>query len=139
MKLPEKIKGRNRIRDGAMVLYFKRDELDFIDLAKKFELTEMRIRQILAKNHAFIKVDKEWEKEKRINRLRRRLKETGAREDFIYEIKDEIALQAELRKEINDGEESSSRIETKVIIIRDTNGNQNTDRNVPGQVSVHRV
>jgi len=94
MKLPEKIKGIHKVRDGAIVLYFKRDNLDFDELGEKFKLTERRIRQILAKNHAFIKRDKQWEKEKRILRLAKRLK------DATPTKKDELDILAELRKEI---------------------------------------
>ena len=112
MKLPEKIKGRNRIRDGAIVLYFKREGIDFCDLAKMFSLTQMRIHQILAKNHAFIKRDKEWEKEKRINRLARRLKTVDPTS------KDELDIMAEMRKEIEgDGKLSDGKGLTEKIII----------------------
>ena len=117
MKLPQKIYGKNKIRDGAIVLYFKRDGIDFDELAKMFNLTQMRIHQILAKNHAFVKRDKEWEKEKRINRLVRRLKTVKPSE------KDELDILAELRKEI-EGDKSVSTTtvnvsQNKVIIFRD--------------------
>lgn len=94
MKLPEKIKGRNRIRDGAIVLYFKRDSMDYPDLAERFKLTERRILQILSKNHAFIKIDKDWEKQKRINRLNRWLR------DKPKTSRDPLEIQSELRKEV---------------------------------------
>jgi len=95
MLLPEKIKGCHKIRDGAIVLFFKRDSLDFFELAEKFKLTERRIRQILETNHAFIKRDKVWEKEKRINRIERLIKEKGN-----TTTKDVVDLLVELRKEI---------------------------------------
>lgn len=97
MKLPEKIKGRNRIRDGAIVLLFKRDNLDFSELSEKFNLTERRIMQILSTNHAFIRRDPEWEKEKRINRLNRWLKKDGKLRDSN---KDPVEIQDFIRKEI---------------------------------------
>ncbi len=117
MKLPEKIHGRNKIRDGAIVLYFKRDSWDFIQLCIKFRLTEMRIRQILAKNHAFIKRDKEWEKELRINRLKRRFTDTGRRSFLVIEQKDELAISAELRKEIEGENKIISTGDQKIIIV----------------------
>jgi hypothetical protein len=119
VKLPEKIKGRNRIRDGAIVLYFKRDHLDYLELAEKFKLTERRILQILSKNHAFIKRDKEWEKEKRIGLLHRRLKESSRRTFLFQDQKDELAIQSELRKEIEGDDEKgrSSERELKVVVI----------------------
>lgn len=95
MKLPEKIKGRNRIRDGAIVLYFKRENLDFPDLAEMFNLTERRILQILTTNHAYIKRDKEWEKQRRINIINRLVAKNKDKTN-----KDIIDLLAELRKEL---------------------------------------
>lgn len=112
MKLPEKIKGRNRIRDGAIVLYFKRDHLHYSELAAMFKLSERRILEILAKNHAFIRRDKEWEKEKRIARLHQWLKNKP------NSLKDPVDIQAELRKEIDgDGESNKSTGINKVVVI----------------------
>ena len=111
MKLPEKIKGRNKIRDGAIVLYFKREGSDFLELTEMFKLTERRIRQILAKNNAFIKRDKEWEKEKRINLLNRRLKTANPTS------KDELEILSELRKEIEGDESGQKSRDSKIIII----------------------
>lgn len=137
MKLPEKIKGKNKIRDGAIVLYFKRDGIDYHELAVKFKLTERRILQILAKNHAFVKIDKEWEKDKRINRLRRRLKEMGEKTFPLSTQSDELNVIGELRNEINGDEKNQRSSETRVIIIRD-NGNQDQDRSVSRFVSIQR-
>jgi hypothetical protein len=94
MKLPEKIKGRNRIRDGAIVLFFKRDDLSPQELAERFKLTERRIYKILETNHVFIQRNKEWEKEKRIARLSRWLKANPVSK------RDPLEIQEQLRKEI---------------------------------------
>jgi hypothetical protein len=115
MKLPEKIKGRNRIRDAAIVIAFKREKMGYSQIAEKFKLTERRILQILAVNHAFIKRDKEWEKEKRIARLERWLDDPKNKDTR----KDPVEVQAELRSEIEgDDKSSGGRGETKIIIIR---------------------
>ena len=111
MKLPEKIKGRNRIRDGAIVLYFKRDTMDYYELSEKFKLGERRILQILSKNHAFIKVDKDWEKEKRINRLQRWIKYAPKPEANA------LTLQQELRREIEGEEGGQKSGDSKIVII----------------------
>lgn len=113
MKLPEKIKGRNRIRDGAIVLYFKRDNLDYPQLAEKFKLSERHIVRILAKNHAFVRVDKEWEKAKRLNRLHRWLKKDGVLRDSS---KDPVDIQEQIRKEIEgDGANTSNQPIIQII------------------------
>lgn len=94
MKLPKEIIGRNKIRDAAIVLAFKREGLEYLQIAERFKLTERRILQILSLNHAFIKRDKEWEKEKRISRLEKWIKNSPKTQ------KDPVDLQSELRKEI---------------------------------------
>lgn len=140
MKIPEKIKGRNRVRDGAIVVCFKRKNMDFPEIAEKFGLTERRIQQILSTNHAFVKRDKEWEREKRINILNRLIEKK--KESTTKDIAELLEFQ---RKEIDGDEENrKSSNETKVIIIRDTiqkeaNGNTDRERQISGSVSVLRV
>ena len=68
MKIPQ-IHGRHKIRDAAICKEWAVDLKSFSEVAEKFVLTERRIRQILITNHAFIPIDKEWEKKKRIQRL----------------------------------------------------------------------
>lgn len=137
MRLPEKIKGKNRIRDGAIVLYFKKYKLDYPALAVKFNLSQRRILQILSVNHAFIKRDKEWEREKRINILERLIDKN--KDSTSRDIVDLLEAQ---KKEIDGNENSGSSNSTRVIIIKESrgdDGNQNQRGNVPGQVSVLRV
>ena len=114
MKLPEKIKGRNRIRDAAIVAAFKIENLSYPEISAKFKLTERRILQILTVNHTFLKRDKEWEKEKRINRLTQRLKTVRPTS------RDELDIMAELRKEIEGDDEKMGRGngDTRIFIIR---------------------
>ena len=121
MKLPTNIKGRNKIRDAAIVLEFKRSRKTFEELSKMFKLTEMRISQILRTNHAFIKNDKEWEKEKRIARLERWLNDQKNKDTR----KDPIEIQEALRKEFEGDDRSSTVGETKIIIIRASENNSN--------------
>lgn len=134
MKLPEKIKGRNRIRDAAIVVAWSREDLSTNTIAEKFKLTQRRIEQILRANHAFVTIDKEWEKKKRL-KIINRLIDKKKDESF----KDVSDLLEQQRKEIEGDEPSSRTQETKVIIIRESNGNQNSSRDVPGQISVLRV
>lgn len=132
MKLPEKIIGRNRIRDGQIVVCWKKQDMSTDEIATKFKLSQRRIEQILRVNHAFIKIDKEWEKDKRIHWLKNQL---SKKKDTT---RDAMDIQDALRKEIEGDGEQSQR-ETKVIIIREGNGNTNSKRDVSGSVSVLRV
>lgn len=74
MKLPDKIKGRHKIRDAHICILWDRDNLNFQEIAEKKNLSERRIRQILMTNHAIIAIDKEWEKKKQIHRANRHIK-----------------------------------------------------------------
>lgn len=96
MKLPEKIIGKNKIRDAAIVVEYKKNRTAYKKIAEMFNLTERRILQILSTNHAFIKIDKEWEREKRIARLDRWLNDPKNSDTR----KDPLEVQQELRKEI---------------------------------------
>jgi len=90
--------------------------MDYPQLSEMFKLTERRILQILATNHAFIKRDKEWEKEKRINRLHRWLKKDGKLRDSN---KDPLEIQEQIRKEIEgDNSSDGKNVREKIIITR---------------------
>jgi hypothetical protein len=105
MKLPESIKGRNKIRDAQICLLFEEwhdSELpateDLKDIweriAVKMEMTEGRVRQILRLNHSYIPVDKALEKKLRILHLKREVTRAG------HSKKDVADLLEQLRKEI---------------------------------------
>lgn len=94
MKLPEKIKGINKIRDSKICYDWSETLLTFPELVEKYKLTERRIRQILVTNHAFISIDKEWEKKKRIHAIKLSIKKSKESS------KDRADLIDQLRKEI---------------------------------------
>lgn len=133
MKLPEKIKGYHKIRDAKILMMWGVDHEDTATIAAKFGLKERRILQILRANHKALPVDKEWEKKKRIERLQRWIKKKP--ETF----KDAMDVQEELRKEIEGTGEAGTSRETKVVIIRESNANQDQSGQLPRQISVLRV
>ena len=103
MKIPKEIKGRNKIRDAAICVDWEElmeDEnyptINSIKagLAIKFKLTELRIWQIVRLNHAYIPINKELERRKRIWELRRDIKSAGKSK------KDKADLLEQLRGEI---------------------------------------
>ena len=65
MKIPE-IKGRNKIRDFEICRLFREESKTQEEIGKLFNLTKVRIGQILIKNKVLLMPDKEWEKFKRI-------------------------------------------------------------------------
>jgi hypothetical protein len=102
MKLPE-IKGRNKIRDAAICTdwekliddkaYPTKEEIKSA-LAVKYQLSELRIWQIVTSNHAYIPTDKALEKAKRIWELKLEIKNAGKSK------KDKADLMEQLRGEL---------------------------------------
>lgn len=70
MKLPDKIKGIHKIRDLKICRLWIEEGITTDIIAEKVRLTERRVRQILRANKIFLKVDKPFEKAKRIHLLR---------------------------------------------------------------------
>lgn len=132
MATPEKVLKLKRIRDGKIVILWARHGMTTEELAAKFNLSQRRIEQILYTNHAFVDFNKDWEKKKRIARLQKWLKDAPRPESNA------LTLQQEIRTEL-EGVDGSQGRDTKVIIIRETNGNQSRKGDVSGSLSVLRV
>lgn len=106
MKLPEKIKGYNKIRDAKICLWYEEwhdSELPKIEnttqivrrIAEKVGLKERRVWLILRDNHAYIPINREYEKRKRIHYYKRQIAKRGDKTE-----KDSADLVEALRKEI---------------------------------------
>ncbi len=94
MKLPDKIKGFNKIRDLEICRLWIDEGVTSETIAVKVGLTERRVRQILRTNKIFLKVDRDFEKAKRIHLIR------GAIKNSKESKKDRADLIEQLRKEI---------------------------------------
>ena len=77
MKLPEKIKGINKIRDTKICMKWSQELKTTFELGEIFRLTERRIQQILYSNKDFVKSNVEWEKEKRVHWWKKQIKKAG--------------------------------------------------------------
>ena len=93
MKIP-KIHGRNKIRDTKICRLWSQDLVDIQDLAVKFNLSVSRIYRLLYDNREFLRLDNNWEKEKRIVWLKKQIKTKKVTK------KDPADLLEQLRKEI---------------------------------------
>jgi predicted DNA-binding protein YlxM (UPF0122 family) len=136
MKLPTDIVSRdNKIRDSKICSLYATDSWTLREIGERFNISETRVNQIIYKNRHLLKIDKEYEKIKRVHVLKRLLKKHPEN----LGNKSTIDIVEKLRAE-DEGDSSSSRSETKVIIIRETaNANQNQSRDVSGHLSVVRV
>jgi hypothetical protein len=95
MKIPE-IKGRNKIRNAQICRLWLTENLTQEEIAKQFNMTQQGIGRILYKNKELLKLDKDYEKSKRIHYLGRML----LRHDMVLGKKSSIDIIDGIRKEI---------------------------------------
>lgn len=145
MQIPEKIKGRNKIRD-AQILTLYVDGVSQHQIGSRLGLSQRRVGQIIWRNIDLLESNKKYEKAKRLNILQRLLNKhpeligTKSTLDILSQMKDEI--------EGKDAPEPA-RVTDRVIIIRElpaqtTNrmeidGDQDQSRSISGSVSIQRV
>lgn len=112
MKLPEKIKGINRIRD-TKILHLYADGKSMEEIGSSFGISGSRVQQVLYKNRDLLELDKKYERAKRVNWLRRQHVKAGDSE------KDSADILEQMRKEIegDDRNPGSSVNEVKVIVV----------------------
>lgn len=151
MKLPSAIVTKHKIRDSKILSLYATDAWSFEEIGQRFGISSTRVGQIVYKNAHLLKINREHEKIKRINKLKRIL---AKKSDYCPE-KDAIDVLDKLREESEGkgaGNESMGRSDTRVIIIRETreqaeanrlpkdaNGDQNTHGGVSRSISVVRV
>ena len=100
MKLPEKFQGRHKIRDALICRLWAIQNLTMDEIGQKLGLTKSRIQQIIYENREQVKLDKDYEKSKRIAHLKRLL------DTYPEEIgkKSTIDILEQLRKELEGDE-----------------------------------
>jgi hypothetical protein len=106
-------------------------------IGQRFGITATRVSHIIYRNREFIKLDRNFEKIKRVSHLKRLLKKhpeniaTKSTLDIISQLRDESEGKA-------DGVQTTN---TKVIIIRESNGtaDQNQSGDVSRSLSVLRI
>jgi len=115
MKIPKDVHGIHKIRDSKLLSLYLSGDWTYQALAERFKISTTRVNQIIYKNRALLKIDREYEKIKRVNHLKRILKSKG---DLVVD-KDAVDILKELRTESDiHKSESSGSGETKIIIIR---------------------
>lgn len=126
MKIPKDVHGANKIRDSKILSLYLSGDWTYQELAERFKISTTRINQIIYRNRALLKIDREYEKIKRVNHLKRILKTKG---DVVVD-KDAVDVLKELRTECDiNKHDSSSSGETKIIIIRATEPSKQAEVN----------
>jgi len=110
MQLTDKIKGPFKIRTIKMIRqYGNGDTMD--EIGKRFGVSGTRVQQILYKYRDLLEADKKYEKAKRINQLKRWLKNNPKT------TKDAMDVQGELRKEIEGDDKGQGNSDKQIIIV----------------------
>ena len=137
MKIPKAIVTEHKIRDFKICKLFLDDEsLTYKDIGSRFGITASRIEQILSANCLLINSAKDWEKTKRKRLLKRWIKKLGDSRKDPADLLDQLRVEEEGNKLEHFGKVEGG--ETKVIIIRETNGNQSQNGRLSGQISIQR-
>jgi len=152
MKLPTAVITKHKIRDSKILSLYATDAWSYEEIATRFGISATRVGQILYKNKALLVLDREHEKIKRVNTLKRLLKKhpSNLGNKTTIDITEALRNEAEGKS----GSESVGRSDTRVIIIREAvqpaivpgnriseviDGDQDQSRSVSGSVSVVRV
>jgi len=109
MKLPKEIVGRNKLRDSGILLDWADGLMTIKAIALKYKLTQLRIEQILRANHAYIPIDREYERKRRMRNLK--IWEQTAKEPEV----DKLTLQREMREELR--QDSASIVSVGVTVM----------------------
>src|SRR3990167_8749384 len=104
MILPTEIRSRHKIRDARILSLYASGSFNQEFIAKKFNLTQARINQILKLNATLVLQHSDWEKLQRINLIKNDLEKSDFKNQVLTK-KDAIEL---WRKEIEgDGKETT--------------------------------
>ena len=87
------VKGINRARDINIIRMYVGEGIEVKEIASQYDMTVSNVRRILWANRGIIKLDKSWEKLRRINYLKRQIKNKSSK-------KDPADILEQLRKEI---------------------------------------
>jgi hypothetical protein len=85
MKIPTEILGNNKIRDAAICRAWAVENLSCEEIAPKFNLTASRIQQIIYKNRALVKIDRDWENTKQIQRTLIRIRKAEVSKKDVHD------------------------------------------------------
>ena len=117
MKIPQEILGENKIRDAAIIkLYVEGKSCSEIKELRKLNLTVRRIEQIVYKNRAFVKIDKDFEEVKQINRIKAHINKAGSSKRDAYDWETLLSDKVSAKKVEHSGKIEGS--ETNIVIIR---------------------
>lgn len=103
MKIPL-IEGRNKIRDAKICSLYADGNKTIEEVAEQFKLTSRRINAILYKNRQFLKIDRDWEKTKRVHLINKLIKNAAPCKKDVADLLDQLRIEVEGNKVEHSGE-----------------------------------
>ena len=118
MKIPT-IHGRHKIRDFSICRDYLIRNRTISTLAQEHNLSETRLYRILYNNREYIKLDKTWEKTKRIQQLKRLAKDKTESKKDITDILEQLRKEIEGDKPLISVENTKNIYQNVKVIIDD--------------------
>ncbi len=118
--MPKIIITHHKIRDYKICRLYVEEAQSQEEIGKLFNLSQARIGQILKKNKALLTPDKEWEKYKRINWLKRQTKKRGDTQKDSLDLLDRLRVEIEGEKPTIDISKHISITKIQVTVSDDT-------------------
>ena len=103
MRIPE-IVTQNKIRDAKICDLFLEGDLTTEEIGGRFGITGRQVRRLLYRNRAVLKLDKEYEKLKRILWLKKQLTKSKDTKKDPADLLDQIRIEIEGNKVQHSGE-----------------------------------
>lgn len=126
MKIPKEIVTRKKIRDAKICRLWLENELTNKQIAERFGVSERLVGVIIYKNRACLKLDKEYEKQKRIRWLKKQINKRGNTAKDSADLLDQLRLEIEGNKIEHSGEVKTG--EVRIVIVQpqvENAGNKN--------------
>lgn len=97
MKIPA-LTGRNKIRDAKICALYADDNMTTEKIGELFKITPRRVRAILYHNREYLKLDKDWEKTKRIHKLKRLISKANPSRKDVADLLEQLRVEIEGNK-----------------------------------------
>ena len=116
MKIPKEILGNHKIRDFKICSLWFTEYYTQKEIAQKFGITQQAVSAIVYKNRALLKLDKEYEKNKRIVILKRQIEKKPDSNKDVADLLDQLRVETEGNKVEHSGSINTG--ERQIIIVR---------------------
>lgn len=134
MKIPQEIQTRNKIRDAKICDLFLEGELNTDEIGGQFGITGRQVRRLLYRNRGVLKLDKDFEKLKRILWLKKQISKRGNTNKDAADLLDQLRVEIEGHKVEHSGEIKTG--ETRIIIVNSAAGLPNNTRAIPAEIHI---